>query len=490
MRKLLSPISFSVKDSLFTNITIVLFVLLSVHPAARAQQVEYSTPLGDNIRSTSFDIVGRCKNHLLIYKKSYGDYIMALYDERLKIIDQVPMKFLPPEITQEDFINLSNKVFMVYQYRHKRDIYCKAVMLDQDARPLAGPLLIDKTEHPGEIVGDNAYITVHSEDKNRIMVLEVLKKEDSLLYSIRTFLYDSSMQLLRRGSVTLPYGHEGDRPEAFCLSDKGGLYFILGNSAYDGDPYYQRVSVYYKAPYSRTLLSGSLPLEGHLPNTSLLLKIDNPHQSLRVSALQYDSKRRDIDRLSILNFGLDSLRLLQGTTVMLTDSLKTIMQGKNEGLRQTFNDYVLSDMVVDRAGNALLIAEEKFMEAGGATHRDNLALFELDPKGDLLQLLKIKKQQGDDLAATFASYLLVNTGGALHLLMNKSHRIFRFLNNYLYLLADYRYSASHQLKEMPVMRGLDNKKRWAPRYGMQVSRNEVVIPCVMGSLLLFGKISY
>jgi hypothetical protein len=74
--------------------------------------------------------------------------------------------------------------------------------------------------------------------------------------------------------------------------------------------------------------------------------------------------------------------------------------------------------------------------------------------------------------------------------MNKSHRIFRFLNNYLYLLADYRYSASHQLKEMPVMRGLDNKKRWAPRYGMQVSRNEVVVPCVMGSLLLFGKITY
>jgi hypothetical protein len=479
------------RGNLFINtMAIVLFALLASRTILYAQQIEYAIPLDDNIRTTSFDIIGLCEDNLLIYKQSYNNYKIALYDDHLKIKDQVPLKFLPPEVKQTDFINLGNKVIMIYQYMYKKDIYCEAVMLDKNAALLMKPSLVDRTIHPDKVVGEKAYGIIHSADKSKIMIFEVLRNDDSSLFYVHTFLYDSSLQLLHQGNISLPYLNDSDRLDKFSLSGKGDLYFVLAHKAYDSDDYYKNLILYYIPAFSNSVVDAIVPFNGHFPATSILLKLDESRQKLRINALGYNDALRNIDRLFTFHFDMDSLRLEKRAAVLLTDSLKKVMQDKNEGLRETFDDYYLSMMITDKEGNALVIAEERFADFNNIIHYDNLALFELDTAGSLLQTQKIKKEQGGDLSPTFASYLMVNTGHALHLLMNKSHRIFRFLNNYVYLLADYRYGADHQLKEMRVMRGLDNKKRWAPRYGRQVSRDEVVIPCVVGSTLLFGKITY
>jgi hypothetical protein len=461
---------------------------LALPSRGRCQQIRYSIPLGDNIRSTDFDIVGRCGGQLLIYKSSFGNHIMGLYDDDMKIQDQVPLKFLPHDVLQEDFVNLGHRVIMIYQYRRRRDLYCKAVSLDAGARTLSRPRLLARTGHADQ--AEASYAVVHSEDKSRIMVLEVLRNEDSMLYRIRTLLVDTNLHVLSHGNVQFPFTGAASKPGDFRLEGDGSLYFVMGGRRYATDNYYQTLTLYCKAPFASTLHSDSIPLDGHLPDTSLLVKIDNQHRNIWVAALQYGRRQKDIDRLVVSRFSCGTLSLQHSATVPLTDSLQKIMQGDNEGPNGTFDDYVLSRMVIDRQQNALVIAEEKFTDLQNVDHYDNVGLFELDREGKLLKLTKIKKDQGGDLASTFASFLLVNSGGELHLLMNKPHRIFRFLNNYVYLLTDYRYGPDHTLTQMPVMRGLDNKRRWAPRFGSQISRDEVVIPCVSGSSLLFGKITY
>lgn len=455
-----------------------------------AQQIEYSIPLGDNIRTTSFQIIGLCRQNLMVYKQSYDTHEISLYDNHLKIRDEIPLDFLPREVREVDFINLGDHVLMFYQYMEKRDIYCKAISLDQHARPLDTPQLISRTLHPDQIVGDKAYAVIHSDDKSRIMCFEILRNEDSLLFHIRTFLYDSTMQLQQRAMVTVPYRHPEDRLDLFRLSNEGSLYFILGTKGYPTNEYYQSVKVYLKPQNSDQLHVDSLPLGGHLPRTSLLLKIDELHQKICIDALAYDDRVRNIDRLLTFRFSKASLDLQQQDSILFTDSLKTALQGKRRGGRQTFNDYRLTEMVLDQHENQLLIAEERYRDVNGIRHYDQIVLFDIGADGTLRTLQKIPKEQGGDLMASAASYLLVNAGQALHLLTNKTHRIFRFLNNYVYLLADYRYGADRELREMPVMRGLDNKYLWAIRHGVQISRNEVVVPCISGSNLLFGKITY
>lgn len=469
---------------------VVLGSLLLSPLLTKGQQIIYSNTKGDNIQSTSFDIIGKYGNNLLVYKKSYDDYTIEMYDPGMKLVNEVPLDFLPDQVKDVDFISLPAQILMICQYIEKRDIYCSATLLDSLAQPLQKPVLIDKTTHPFQVIGDETYAFVTSGDKSKMLIFKILRNDDSLFFQLHTFLFDSTLALLNRGTTTLPFVDPDQTLEQCTLSDKGGFYFLFGPKSYNYDPYYQRLKVYYKPPFQNKLFSEPLPFEDHLPYTTLLMTADNDHQKLWVNTFNYGSKQHHINYLCTFQLGFDSLKLINKTITLFNDSLRQEMQDKRRNLRQAFDNFHAKTLVINKNGGALLVAEKSFTDANNQVHYGDLGFFDLGPEGELLQLQKIEKDQGPDLGGTFDSFLMINNGRALHFLLNKSHRVFRFLNNQIYLLRDYRYNADHELKEMRVMRKLDNKYRWAPRYGKQISHNEVVIPCVLGSNLFFGKITF
>lgn len=468
----------------------ILFLLVAGLGTTKAQQITYSVPLGDNIRATQFDIIGFCGNNLLIYKNSYNDYQISVYDRHMKILDEVPLNFLPSGVTQADFVNLGDRIIMCYQYTRRRDLHCDYVVLGSRGEVLEKPRTIDRTVHPDRIVGDIPYHVLHSEDTSRIMIVEVLREEDSLRYRIRTFLYNDSMRLLATGILKVPCLDEGDRPKNFRLSNAGGLYFTMGHLRVPDGDYYQDLSLLYKPPGTDKALEKFIsPRQGPV-KTGVILKLDEKAGRVWLGALTADARIRDVAGITLVRYSLDSLRLLAAVGIPLTDSVRKGLRSGSAGLRQSFDDYRLTDLITDRKGHALVVGEQRYLGTDNTVHYDYIALLEISPDGRLTGLQQIAKQQGPELDPPYVSFLVVNSGQALHFLINKYHRVFRFLNNFRYLITDYRYGADHRLEQMPVFRGLDNKLRWAPRYGKQVGRQEVVIPCVSGGGLIFAMIDY
>lgn len=454
-----------------------------------AQQIAYSIGMNDNIRTTTFDIIGACGDHLMIYKKSFNDHAIALYDRDMKVLDIIPLGFLPKEVKGTSFVNLGDKIMMIYEYARRRHLYCEAVLLDEQAKPLGPPHDIDRTS-PGQTVsGDNAYSVIYSEDKSKIMVIQALRDADSMRFQLRSFLLDTGLHLLRKDSMDIPYLRDSDRLDEMMLSNSGDLYFILGSATYVSDAFFSKLFLYCHTT-GGMLYGDSIPLNNHLPDRSVLLNLDNIHHKAWLTTLNYDDKGRDINYLFTGRYRMGDLQPLGSKTVLLDDSLKNKLKSKGENARHALNYCTLRQQIIDLEENVLVVGEKQFRDVNGINHYDALVFLSLDSSGSVVQAQKIQKEQAADLSDAFSSYLMINTGGALHFLMNKPHKIFRFINNYVYLLADYRYDADRQLKEMPVFRGQDNKKRWAPRYGMQISRNEVVIPCQVGTGLIFGKITY
>lgn len=454
-----------------------------------AQTIAYSGPAGDNIRSTTFNIIGECKGNLMIYKKSFNDQVIACYDQEMQMTDLVPLNFLPKEVKDAGFVHLGDKVLMVYQYTRRRNTHCEAVLLDQNAELLTKPLPLSTAAFSAKSGDQKAYAVVHTDDKQKIMVIQVFRNEDSMYFRLHTFLLDTSLNLLRRDSTKIVYYQDSDQLRNFTLSGSGDLYFTMGTANYAFGDYFNRLFVFCRTARG-VLNKDSIRLQGRLPLQEALLKLDEHHRKVWVTTLNYDDKQKNIDFLYTGRFSLTDLHPVSENMLLIPDSVKNHLRSKGESTRRALDNFVLTGEVIDREGNALVIAEKRYKDARNLDHYDALMLLNIDSAGNLLQAQKIQKEQTSDLTGSLSSYLMINTGGALHFLMNKSHRIFRFLNNYVYLLSDYRYDAEHQLKEMPVMRGLDNKRRWAPRYGMQVSRNAVVIPCEVGSSLIFARITY
>jgi len=468
----------------------ILFLLAATLGTSSAQRVTYSAPLGDNIRTTTFDILGFCGGNLLVYKNAYSDYRISVYDSRLKIRDEVALKFMPSGVSQADFVNLGDRVLMYYQYTHRRDLYCDYVVLGPHGEVLEAPRTIDRTLHPDRVVGQIPYHVLYSGDRSRIMILEVLRVEDSLTYRIRTFLYDDSMQLVAAGSLSVPYLEETDTPRNFCLSDQGGLYFTMGHAGEPGGNYYSSLTVMYKPPRTNEIRERTVSVTDAMVNTGLVLKASDRSGSLWLAALAGEGRARDVGAIVLQRYTLEGLRPLDSRLITLTDSLKEVMRSGAGALRQTFDDYRLTGLVTDEKGHAMLVGEQRYLDPDNVRHYDHIVLFEISPDYRLSGAWQISKQQGPEMEPPYVSFLMVNTGHALHFLINKYHRVFRFLNNFRYILTDYRFGPDHTLEEMPLFRGLDNKIRWATRYGRQVSREKVVIPCVSGQGLIFAMIDY
>ncbi len=454
------------------------------------QQVHYSPLPGYNARSTSFEVIGEYNGLRLIYTESYGDRRITFFDNTMKPVDTIMLTDLPFEAKEIHFIDLSSRFIMLYQYEHRRDIICKAVLYDGDGKRYKHPVVVDRITHPLQVVGNVAYSHVVSEDKSRILIYKTTHRQEADLLTLTTFLMDSSLRLLYRGKVTLPRRAADPGPAQIKLSGKGGLYLVYGKQDVAYQSYFQQLTVLYKPAMGNTLVVKSIFIKDHLPGDHVLLTIDERQQKLWLNTFNFDDKQRHFISLSTWQLDMDSLDVLQHATQEFKASTRKSFAEKRSRRRAVFDDYVPSRLIFSRAGTALLVAEKQFTDGEGHTQYGDIGFFKLNEKGELTLIRRIARTPDQYTRPFQGSFLMVNRGKALHILLNRSHSVTRFLSSRIYLLRDYRYLGNNKLQVMPVMEKLDKGYQWLPSLGKQVTGDEVVVPCLARGNLLFGSITY
>ena len=67
----------------------MLFFLVTIPLASRAQKIFYSEPeKDDNRRTTNFEIIGRVGGNILIFKNNRADNAISVYDNEMKLTDE------------------------------------------------------------------------------------------------------------------------------------------------------------------------------------------------------------------------------------------------------------------------------------------------------------------------------------------------------------------------------------------------------------------
>lgn len=498
------------------------FLILSLMLASRlvsAQQITYSEPEREDGRRTNFEIIGKLNGNYLIFKNNNTNSAICVYDANMKLVQRVPLSFMPEKYINVDFVAYPDYFYMIYEHQRRSVVHCTAVKIDGMGKQMGEPIELDTTQI-GFAANNKIYTTIVSENKQKIMVFKINSKNPkSFLFT--SFLFDANLTLLDRHRIYLPMEERNELFTDFLLDNDGEL--VFGKYLRSGsNDYITRVSLVAKGPTSdsfsiKDIGSGDRILD------EIKMKVDNHNQRFILTGFYYKQKRGNIEGLYSVIWDKGSNSRVKETVTIFNDELRVLAKSSDANLKMAFNDFFIKHIITKRDGGYLLVSESLYTTSRGnmfnrwdymsnpafgpgfyspyyyspyynpwnrnygnyATrfHAENILVLSFDHEGNLQWSNVIPKSQFDDETENLISNDMVNTGGELHFLFNQYERRNMLLN-------DQSISPEGKITRYPTLKNLDKGYDFMPRYGKQVSSWETIIPCLYRNYLCFAKVDF
>jgi len=507
--------------TIFPYAAILALVLCS--SAAWSQRVTYSQPLRqDDYRNTEVEIIGKVGNNVLVYKNNRAGYFISVFDQDMKPVDNVLLKFLPSRVLNVDFVAYPDHFQIIYQYQEKAYVYCYGIQMDANGRPTTNPVFIDSSKVGLGTVKAKIYSVLHSDDRSHVLVYKI-NQDNHYNNVFYTFLYGPQLNLINNSRLVLPMESRRTFLSNFLLSNDGRFVFAKVTRA-GNNGNLQAAALVVKPPETDSFTVKPLQLQGKYLD-EIKLKLDNPGGKIFMASFYTHQRRGNIEGLysGAYDWNGDSFQDLK--FIPFSDDLKASARN-NASLNAAFNNYFIRQLVVRSDGGFLLTAESYYTTSGNQPwnrwnymyspwgfspyaspyyyspfspwyyspyswngnqgtryHYDNVAILSYDSKGKLEWSNFINKEQYDDDNDAFLSYEIVNTSNALQFIYNEPFRR-------AYLVTVMNVTPNGKLSKLPTLRGLDQGFEWMPRYGRQISARQVVIPCIYRNYICFAKIDF
>ncbi|HEY5407476.1 MAG TPA: hypothetical protein VIJ92_10315 [Ginsengibacter sp.] len=501
-------------------LTFFIFSLFSLQ--AISQQINYSQPDANDTRTLDFDIIGKVGGNFLVYKNIRNKYAISIYDNQMKSKDKVDLDFMPDKTINVDFVAYPNFAYIIYQFQKRSTLHCMAVAIDGNGKLLKPPFEIDTT-HINFFADNKIYSTINSEDKSKIMIYKIQKKNTN--FNFTTLLLNDSLQLLHKSRIETPYEEHKDIFSDFFVDNSGNFVFTKGTKLSSRD-YLQKLMLVTKGVQDDSFTLNELDLSGNYLD-EIKLKVDNVNQQYLINSLFYKKKNGNIEGLYTAVWNKKYDKLVSQNFEQFSDTIRE--QAKSEGgTRLAFNDYFIRDVILRKDGGFILTAEDhttqsrgnpwnrydylygypsfspfdsyylyspssywysgrypNYYNNGGQVryYYQNIIVLDLDNTGNLIWSNVIHKSQFDDDNDNFLSYSIMLTGGELHFLFNELERRNQLIN-------DQTVSPDGKITRNPPLRSLDRGYEFMPRYAKQVSSYQIIVPCMYRNYICFAKIEY
>ena len=485
-----------------------------------SQQITYSQPESNDIRSLNFEIIGKVSHNFLVYKNLRNSNAISVYDNSMKLIDRVDLRFMPDKTLNVDFVAYPDFAWLIYQYQKRNTLHCMAVKINGEGKLLTDPVELDTTSI--SFFADNKiYSTIYSEDKSRIMIYKIQKKNDR--FNFTTLLFNDNFQLLHKSRIETPFEEKKDVFSDFFVDNLGNFVFTKGNRSSSRD-FIQELDLVIKQPEADSFNLNSLDLSKKYLD-EIKLKVDNVNKHYIINSLYYEKKRGNVEGLFTAVWDQENTTMISQNFAHLGDSIRVM--AKSEGAnRAALNDFFVRDVILKKDGGFILTAEDYYTQSRSSPwnrydylygypsfspyyynyyspysygyygrqgfynnnsqsryYYNNILILNLDNTGKLEWSNVVRKSQYDDQNDNLLSYAIMLSGGQLHFLFNELERRNQLIN-------DQSVSASGEVTRNPPLKSLDRGYQFMPRYAKQVSATQIIVPCNYRNYICFAKIEY
>ncbi|MEP6594714.1 MAG: hypothetical protein ABJA71_02160 [Ginsengibacter sp.] len=498
--------------------TPVLFCAFILPLIIFAQRITYSVPEKDDYRTLNFEVIGKIGGNFLVYKNIRNKDAVSVYDNGMQLKERVDLDFIPDRTINVDFIPYPDYFFVIYQYQRRSILYCMGAKLGPDGKKIGEPIQLDTT-YINVFADNKIYSTVFSEDKQRIMIYKIQKKNEK--FNFTTLLFNPQLQLQNQSRWVVPYEERRDVYNDFFVDNDGN--FVFAKSEKTGSrELISKVFLITKAALSDTFAIHELKTNGSYLD-EIKLKVDNINNKYLLNSFYYSQKRGNVEGLFTAVWDKQTNVQTAENAIKFDDTLK--QSAKMEGaLRLAFNDFFIKQVILKKDGGFILTGEDYYTQSRGNPwnrldylygypyfssynyymyspssywyrprgyynssqtryYYNNIVVLDIDKDGKLIWSNVLHKSQYDDETDNFLSYQIMNAGGELHFLFNELERRNQ-------LIADQSILPDGTLKRNPTLKSLDKGYQFMPRLAKQVSARQIIVPCTLRNYVCFAKIDY
>jgi len=487
----------------------------------QAQNITFSEPYRDDAMTMNFEILGKLNGNILVFKNVRWKYAINIFNDSMILKEKVDLDYLPGKTFNVDCIPYNDYIWLIYQYQKKGTLYCMAQKLDAMGQKVNEPVELDTT-HIGSLGDSKIYSTIWSDDKKKILVFKMQRKDDRANFVTR--LYDNDLQLLHQSRLGMDYEDRKNSFGDFFVDNDGNFVFsnlvrktarenasslILVTKAASLDSFKM-----VRAPFSNAYLD------------EVKVKIDNLNKRYVLNSFYYnDAAGGTINGMYSYIWDVQADSASASVFTEFDEELKSVAKSSGSN-KNAFNDFYIRNIVLKKDGSYILTAEDQssqstgmnnwnrydylygspyftpynyymytpsyygyyrpfnsFSNQGMRYYYDNILVLSITKEGRPEWSNIVHKQQFADDNDSYISFSIFNTSGEIHFLFNDiSKRDKQLLDNII--------KPGGTVSRNPSLRTYEKGYEFMPRYARQVGARQVIVPCTYRGQICFAKVDF
>ena len=493
-----------------------ILILILSFSLAKAQNIYYSSPDEEGNKTSQYEIIGKQKGKVVIYKSNHHSHYISLYDAEMKLIGKIQLPQLPDALSSVNFINYTTGFLMIYQYQKNDFIRLNLLKFNQDIQPIGDPIELDNAI-PDNNNETNNYKILVSENKQQIMAF-LLTKTDKKTYNYKRVSLNNEGRILNRTHGVLNTNGKNEFFSEFTLDNEGNMAALWETGTSQNDNI-SSVSIVQQNADSDSLRYAAINFNS-ISLDDVKLKVDNINHHLLVTSFFSKQRKGNVDGLFCYICDCRTLKTINSINITFADDLRQDAKG-NSTTKAAFNDYFLKNIVFYQSGGFLVTSESEYTSSQSNNYynrwdylnnspywsnynydygisspssgyrsnvtryyADNIVLLSYDEKGRLQWSNTIRKSQSDENNENSISYGILNTGENIEIIYNQIERNENKLSRTT-LDSDGRL---HNINS--VIPNSDKNYLFMPRLSKQVGKKQLIVPCLYGNITCFAKIEY
>lgn len=500
----------------------VTYLMLLLPLCSAAQHITFSETQREDNRDINFNIVGKLNNNVIVFKNARYKYAVSVYNaEDMVLKEKVDLDFIPEKAFNVDYITFADNFYFIYQYQRKGVVYCMGAKMDGNGHIIDKPLELDTT-HVGAFGDNKIYSTINSDDKKRIMIFKIQKRNDQ--FNFATMLFDNKLQLIHKSRLLTDYDDQKDVYSDFMLDNEGNFVFSKGVKS----NHRSNLSSLYlvtKAPLLDTFSFKKINL-GEQFIDEIKIKVDNVNKRYLLNSFYYTERRGNIDGIFCTVWDARADSAYTSIFTKLGDSLKDIAKVKGN-LKVALNNFFIKNILLKKDGSCLIAAEDYSSQSSGNNgwnrwdylygspflnpydyyyyspsfggyyrpynrfsnmqttryYYDNILLLDVSKNGEVRWAKVINKEQYADDTDNYLSFSTFITESEIHFLFNLIEKRDK-------LLTDNTISSNGTIKRNPTLRSIERGYEFMPKLSKQVGAHTIVVPCTFRNQICFAKIDF